>query len=44
MQNYSLSLNLILIPINNNFDNKIKINSKIKTLLFYPNIKKNENK
>lgn len=44
LQNYSLSLNLILIPINNNFDNKIKINSKIKTLLFYPNIKKNENK
>ncbi|WP_025399953.1 hypothetical protein [Borrelia hermsii] len=40
LQNYSLSLNLILIPINNNFDNKIKINSKIKTLLFYPNIKK----
>ncbi|WP_025406686.1 hypothetical protein [Borrelia hermsii] len=44
LQNYSLSLNLLLIPINNNFDNKIKINSKIKTLLFYPNIKKNENK
>ncbi|AAX17965.1 serine/threonine kinase, putative [Borrelia turicatae 91E135] len=44
LKNYSLSLNLLLLPINNNFDNKIKINSKIKTLLFYPNIKKNENK
>ncbi|ACH93580.1 serine/threonine kinase, putative [Borrelia duttonii Ly] len=44
LKNYSLSLNLLLLPNNNNFDNKIKINSKIKTLLFYPNIKKNENK
>ncbi|WP_281862065.1 histidine kinase [Candidatus Borrelia fainii] len=44
LKNYSLSLNLLLLPMNNNFDNKIKINSKIKTLLFYPNIKKNENK
>ncbi len=44
LKNYSLSLNLLLLPINNNFDNKIKLNSKIKSLLFYPNIKKNENK
>ncbi|WP_024653400.1 hypothetical protein [Borrelia persica] len=44
LQNYSLSLNLLLLPNNNNFDNKIKLNSKTKTLLFYPNIKKNENK
>ncbi|AHH10836.1 Hypothetical protein BCO_0050700 [Borrelia coriaceae ATCC 43381] len=41
LKNYSLSLNLLLLPINNNFDNKIKLNSKIKSLLFYPNIKKN---
>ncbi|WP_199911325.1 histidine kinase [Candidatus Borreliella tachyglossi] len=40
LKNYSLSLNLLLLPMNNNFDNKIKINSKIKNLLFYPNIKK----
>ncbi|UGQ17427.1 histidine kinase [Borrelia sp. RT1S] len=39
LSNYSLSLNLLLLPMNNNFDNKIKINSKIKNLLFYPTIK-----
>ncbi|AYE36500.1 histidine kinase [Borrelia turcica IST7] len=39
LNDYSLSLNLLLLPMNNNFDNKIKINSKIKNLLFYPNIK-----
>lgn len=28
--NYSQTLNLMILPLNNNFDNKIKLNSKIK--------------
>ncbi|WKC85543.1 histidine kinase [Borreliella lusitaniae] len=42
--NYSQTLNLMILPLNNNFDNKIKLNSKIKNLIFYTNIKKYENK
>ncbi len=40
--NYSQTLNLMILPLNNNFDNKIKLNSKIKNLIFYTNIKKYE--